>query len=235
MNTNIMLKRGLESLTSTAATTRFSSCLSLRLFRSDAAAAAVNAPASSVLNTVNPHTPIYAGVIPIGGRVRLANLPKKRNIDRDLKSAMQGVPGIINIVPAVTGNKKTRDPICKGFAFVDFKRKKDAVRCVELCAGQTITFGKIQKQIKCEVVNAQSSSSSLQLSKNPGALPLPSEQGTKVRQENAPKKKLISKKKVKKVLEIPGSAKRLKIEKKSILTRIFSKYGSRPVVASKDN
>ncbi|XP_057448415.1 uncharacterized protein LOC130739956 [Lotus japonicus] len=257
-----------------------------------------------------------AEVVPLGGRVLLANLPKKKNIHRDLKSAMQGVPGIINIAPAVTGNKKTRDPICKGFAFVDFKDKKDAVRFVELYTGQTLTFGKIQKQIKCEVVNAQSSSSSPELSKNLGALPrlmdspfeedsnedsnmddsavsswdgtdsndldeeqesdgenqeyataldvdfddsvemtidsetnpLPSEQGTinptaepekkssaKFRQESAPKKKLISKKKVKKVLEIPGSAKRLKIKEKAVLTDVFSKYGKRAVLASKDN
>jgi len=58
------------------------------------------------------------------------NLPKKRKIDRDLKSAFQGIPGITNIVPAVIGNKKTRDPVCKGFAFVDFKHEDDAVRCV---------------------------------------------------------------------------------------------------------
>lgn len=62
--------------------------------------------------------------------MRLVNLPKKKNILRDLKSALQGIPGIINIAPAVIGNKKTRDPICKGFAFVDFKREEDAVRCV---------------------------------------------------------------------------------------------------------
>lgn len=69
-------------------------------------------------------------LVPIGGRVCLVNLPKKKNIHKDLKSALQGIPGITNIVPAVTGNKKTRDPICKGFAYVDFKREEDAVRCV---------------------------------------------------------------------------------------------------------
>lgn len=62
--------------------------------------------------------------------MRLVNLPKKKNILRDLKAALQGIPGITNIAPAVIGNKKTRDPICKGFAFVDFKREEDAVRCV---------------------------------------------------------------------------------------------------------
>ena len=62
--------------------------------------------------------------------MRLVNLPKKKKIHRDLKSAFEGIPGIVNIVPAVTGNKKTRDPVCKGFAFVDFKCEADAVRCV---------------------------------------------------------------------------------------------------------
>lgn len=71
-----------------------------------------------------------AEVVPVGSRVRLVNLPKKKNIHRDLKSAFGGIPGIIDIVPAVTGNKKTRDPICKGFAFVDFMHEEDAVRCV---------------------------------------------------------------------------------------------------------
>lgn len=34
----------------------------------------------------------------------------------------------MNIIPAVSGNKKTKDPICKGFAFVDFKSEEDANR-----------------------------------------------------------------------------------------------------------
>ncbi|TKY45756.1 hypothetical protein E2542_SST30224 [Spatholobus suberectus] len=96
---------------------------------------------------------------------------KEKNIHRDLKSALQGILGIINIVPIVTGNKKTRDPICKGFAFVDFKREEDAVRFVELYTGQTITLGKIRKQITCELLNALSSSSSLTLSENLSAAP----------------------------------------------------------------
>lgn len=37
---------------------------------------------------------------------------------------------------------------------------------MELYTGQTITFGKIQKQIKCELLNAQSSSPSLKISEN---------------------------------------------------------------------
>lgn len=67
-------------------------------------------------------------VVPRGARVRVVNLPKKKNIHRDLKSAFLGVPGILDIIPGVSGNSKTRDPVCKGFAFVDFKSKEDATR-----------------------------------------------------------------------------------------------------------
>ena len=66
--------------------------------------------------------------VPSGIRVRINNLPKKKNIYRDLKSAFKGVPGTINISPVNSGNKKTRDPVCKGLAFVDFKSVKDANR-----------------------------------------------------------------------------------------------------------
>ena len=58
----------------------------------------------------------------------MANLPKKKNIHRDLQLAFKGVPGIVNIIPAVSGNKKTRDPVCKGFAFVDLKTENDVNR-----------------------------------------------------------------------------------------------------------
>lgn len=67
-------------------------------------------------------------VAPNGIRVRLINLPKKKNIHRDLQAAFKPFTGIINIIPAVSGNEKTREPVCKGFAFVDFKSEKDANR-----------------------------------------------------------------------------------------------------------
>ncbi|XP_028796217.1 uncharacterized protein LOC114751709 [Neltuma alba] len=88
--------------------------------------------------------------------VRLVNLPKKKNIHRDLKFASQRIPGIVEIVPALSGNKKTRDPVCKGFAFVDYKCEEDAARFVQLYSGQTVPFGKIQKRIKCELLNEMS-------------------------------------------------------------------------------
>lgn len=260
-------------------------------------------------------------VVPIGGRVCLVNLPKKKNIHRDLKSALQGIPGIMNIVPAVSGNKKTRDPICKGFAFVDFKRKEDAVRFVELYSGQTLTFGKIQKQIKCELLDAQSSySTSLELSKNLNAAPrlmvsafeeesseasnmdasarsswdgttsddlddsddlenqiygeervgenpesatalnvdyddseemmidsetnsLSSEKvnSSPIAEQNSPAKvkqeRKKSKEKAKKVskLDVPGSAKRLRVKEKAVLSDVFSKYGSKAGLALKNS
>uniref|UniRef100_A0A2P2J983 Uncharacterized protein LOC8281932 isoform X2 n=1 Tax=Rhizophora mucronata TaxID=61149 RepID=A0A2P2J983_RHIMU len=96
-------------------------------------------------------------VIPGGIRVHVFNLPKKKNIHRDLKSAFKEVPGIVDIFPAVSGNKKTRDPICKGFAFVDFMSEVDAARFVQVFSGQSITFGKIQKDIKCKMINSSSS------------------------------------------------------------------------------
>ncbi|AES96285.1 uncharacterized protein [Medicago truncatula] len=251
-------------------------------------------------------------VVPVRSRVRLVNLPKKRKIDRDLKSAFQGIPGITNIVPAVIGNKKTRDPVCKGFAFVDFKHEDDAIRFVELYTGQTITFGKIQKPIKCELVNAQSSSppglnqnintalpllpsfeedsnedsniddsafntwdetevddsdelqesdgesqefatvltvdsdDSVQMTNGSEIESLLSKQvdrkpsadkksAVNVKQENAPKKKSNQKENTKKVLDVPGSAKRLKIKEKAVLSDVFSKYGSKAALASKES
>ncbi|KAJ8569841.1 hypothetical protein K7X08_006418 [Anisodus acutangulus] len=88
-----------------------------------------------------------------GLRVRLVNLPKKMNIDKDLLVAFKGVPGIANIIPVVSGNKKTRNPICKGLAYIDFKSKDEAQRFVKMFSGRSISFGKIQKQIKCEMIN----------------------------------------------------------------------------------
>lgn len=64
--------------------------------------------------------------------MRLVNLPKKKNIHRDLHQALKGVPGIVNIVPVVSGNEKTRDPVCKGLAFIDFKYHDEAQRYMSL-------------------------------------------------------------------------------------------------------
>ncbi|KAL0421308.1 UNVERIFIED_CONTAM: hypothetical protein Slati_3153700 [Sesamum latifolium] len=90
-----------------------------------------------------------------GFRVRLLNLPKKKNIHRDLKLAFKEVPGILNIVPVVSGNEKTRDPVCKGLAFIDFKYQDEAQRFVQNFTGKSISFGKVQKQIKCEMMSSK--------------------------------------------------------------------------------
>lgn len=90
-----------------------------------------------------------------GFRVRLVNLPKKKNIHRDLRLAFQGVPGIVSIVPVVSGNEKTRDPVCKGLAFVNFKNKDEAQRFMQSFSGKSICFGKLEKQIKFEMVNSK--------------------------------------------------------------------------------
>ncbi|PIA62188.1 hypothetical protein AQUCO_00200293v1 [Aquilegia coerulea] len=89
--------------------------------------------------------------VPTGIRVRVGNLPKKKNIRRDLQLVFKGFPAIINISPANSGNKKTRDPICKGFAFVDFGSMEAANRFVQTYSKKSITFGKIQKEITCEI------------------------------------------------------------------------------------
>ncbi|KAL7133025.1 hypothetical protein ABFS83_12G113700 [Erythranthe nasuta] len=88
-----------------------------------------------------------------GFRVRLVNLPKKKNIHRDLQLAFKGTPGLLSIVPVVAGNEKTRDPVCKGIAFVDFKYQDEAQRFVENYSGRSISYGKVQKQLTCEMVN----------------------------------------------------------------------------------
>lgn len=69
-----------------------------------------------------------ADEVPCGFRVRVRNLPRKKNIHRDLQRAFQGFPDLVCISPAVIGNQKTREPICKGFAFVDFASEEAASR-----------------------------------------------------------------------------------------------------------
>ncbi|KAL5974313.1 hypothetical protein ACLOJK_030977 [Asimina triloba] len=67
-------------------------------------------------------------VVPNGIQVRIGNLPKKKNIHRDIQLAFKGFPGLVRISPAVFGNKKTRDPVCKGFAFLYFESEETAYK-----------------------------------------------------------------------------------------------------------
>ncbi|XP_028555383.1 uncharacterized protein LOC114580830 [Dendrobium catenatum] len=105
-------------------------------------------------------------VIKTDPEVRVWNLPKKKNIDRDLWKAFKGFPGIISINPAVTGNRKTRDPICRGFAFIGFESNDAAYRFVQKYSKQILLFGKAQKQISCDVINVHGVLNSPESSKN---------------------------------------------------------------------
>ncbi|XP_015884219.3 uncharacterized protein LOC107419902 [Ziziphus jujuba] len=272
-------------------------------------------------------------VVPSGIQVQVVNLPKKKNVHRDLKSAFKGVPGIISINPVVSGNKKTRDPICKGSAFIYFKSEEEANRFIQMFSRQSISFGKVQKEIKCEIVKSQISDSAIeqsadrtyteevpevegyqnglsdmddsslemgvenrsdeydepndnfdmqepedvgenlesitaselsdgdsleQRSESESSLDLVSlkrleriealekkllgkgmeeKVPSKGKGEKIRKKKLLAKgKEVKdqRKLGIPGSAKRLKIKEKAVLTDVFSKYGTKSAMASKE-
>ncbi|KAL5552954.1 hypothetical protein UlMin_040355 [Ulmus minor] len=112
-------------------------------------------------------------VTPSAFRVRVVNLPKKKNIHRDLSLAFKGVSGLISICPVVSGNKKTREPICKGFAFVYFKSEEDATRFAQMFSRRSITFGKLQKQIKCEMMNSGKSDSNVESSADKIAYAVP--------------------------------------------------------------
>ncbi|KAM7249991.1 hypothetical protein ACFE04_021874 [Oxalis oulophora] len=247
-----------------------------------------------------------------GIRVRLTNLPKKKNVHRDLKYAFKEVSGIIKITPAVSGNKKTRDPVCKGFAFVEFRSQKDATRFIQMFSEQSIAFGKVQKMITCEMVNSHSTEvvpkevaadviyavpevvneseespidfeiddSSIDVwaedaddksdlmmegterlmetvgvsmqSGGNGVIPEaefqrilmslnPPDEIQAVEKKQPSKGKVTAKKQGAKEkgkksakLDVPGSAKRLKVREKAMLTDVFFKYGAKPVSAKSE-
>lgn len=91
--------------------------------------------------------------IPAGVNVRIGNLPRKKNIARDLQASFKGYPGLLHINPVEFGNKKTREPICKGLAFLTFKNEDVANRFVTRFNGESIIFGKIEKKISCCLAN----------------------------------------------------------------------------------
>ncbi|CAL5022514.1 unnamed protein product [Urochloa decumbens] len=92
-----------------------------------------------------------------GVQVRVWNLPKKKNIHKDLKQAFKGFPGLLSIDPAVSANKKTRDPICKGFAYLKLESADAATRFVEIYSRKPVAFGKVEKPISCCIVDGNSS------------------------------------------------------------------------------
>ncbi|XP_044962365.1 uncharacterized protein LOC123413491 [Hordeum vulgare subsp. vulgare] len=115
-----------------------------------------SAPPKSV-KTNGSATETSADVSDDGVHVRIWNLPKKKNIHKDLNLAFKGFPGLVTINPANSGTKKTRDPICKGFAFVKLESVDAATRFVELYSRKAVSFGKVEKPIKCCIVEGHAS------------------------------------------------------------------------------
>ncbi|WVZ90658.1 hypothetical protein U9M48_036940 [Paspalum notatum var. saurae] len=109
----------------------------------------------------------------VGVQVRVWNLPKKKNIHKDLKQAFKGFPGLLSVDPVVSANKKTRDPICKGFAYLKLESAEAATRFVEIYSGQTVSFGKVQKPISCRIVDANSSEEPSNKASSSQAIPQP--------------------------------------------------------------
>ncbi|KAL1550903.1 hypothetical protein AAHA92_18806 [Salvia divinorum] len=248
-------------------------------------------------NSENPTPKKEKGPQPLldGFRVRLVNLPKKKNIHKDLRIAFQGVPGIVNIIPVVSGNEKTRDPVCKGVAFVDFKEEDEAHRFMQKFTGKSIAFGKVEKQIKCEMVKPKlpkpefdqsvdghgsskgpsqqpilnsdeeisgsllhsseesvanevkemhdvfgqweeddggiseaSTTTGSDLSDEPGERKEPAIDKKETRKTKKHPKKVASRRVKPSVptLDIPGSAKKLKVREQAVLSGVFSKYGA---------
>ncbi|KAF3782163.1 hypothetical protein EJ110_NYTH35078 [Nymphaea thermarum] len=206
-------------------------------------------------------------VIPGRARIRVGNLPKKKNIHRYLRSSFKGFPGLLNISPTVTGNKTTRDPICKGFAFLDFESDATANRFLELYSGQTVVFDLDTKVSGSESTNLPMEPSYRSEIEDPAGTITPagnsdkedidseSGQGLGLNFQNSEssindteeetassnistprkqKKMQVRKKQVKgpkpekglKLLKVLGSASRLKIRERVVLTDVFSKYGA---------
>lgn len=82
---------------------------------------------------------------------------KKKNIHKDLNLAFHGFPGLVTINPVNSGTKKTRDPICKGFAFLKLESVEAATRFVDVYSSKSVLFGKVQKPIKCCIVEGHNS------------------------------------------------------------------------------
>eukprot|EP00249_Psilotum_nudum_P018439 c26804_g1_i3 orf=449-2134(+) len=95
--------------------------------------------------------------IPSGVEVWVSKLPKKKNIERDLRAAFSCVPGLLHIQAIASGNEKTRDPICKGSAFLIFADVGAAESFMRQFADKLISFGKIEKKPVYEYRNRSSS------------------------------------------------------------------------------
>ncbi|KAG0569160.1 hypothetical protein KC19_6G069600 [Ceratodon purpureus] len=94
---------------------------------------------------------------PAGVEVWVGNLPRKRKVDRDLRAVFRNAPGLLHIRPIVEPeNEKTRDPMCRGFAFFTFATEDDAYDFVSMYNGVKVKFGKVEKKVTCEVAKSDS-------------------------------------------------------------------------------
>lgn len=94
---------------------------------------------------------------PAGIEVWVGNLPRKRKVERDLRAAFRNAAGLLHIRPIVEPeNEKTREPICRGFAFFTFATEDDAYDFVSRYNGEKVKFGKVEKKIACEVAKSES-------------------------------------------------------------------------------
>ncbi|CAM6005837.1 unnamed protein product [Sphagnum balticum] len=92
-----------------------------------------------------------------GVEVWVGNLPRKKNVDRDLWAALRSVGGLLHVRPIVFAqNEKTREPLCKGYAFLTFKTDGDALDFVAKYHGTNITYGRVEKKLACEVAGSDS-------------------------------------------------------------------------------
>eukprot|EP00252_Welwitschia_mirabilis_P018463 TRINITY_DN4101_c0_g1_i2.p1 TRINITY_DN4101_c0_g1~~TRINITY_DN4101_c0_g1_i2.p1 ORF type:complete len:277 (-),score=71.09 TRINITY_DN4101_c0_g1_i2:135-965(-) len=81
----------------------------------------------------------------------IGNLPKKKNIQRDLQTMFNEYKGLLYIYPVVSGDLKTRDPVCKGFAFFIFENENVANRFISEYHGKKLIFGKFERKITCRL------------------------------------------------------------------------------------
>ncbi|XP_024376261.1 uncharacterized protein [Physcomitrium patens] len=94
---------------------------------------------------------------PAGVEVWVGNLPRKRKVDRDLRAAFRNAPGLLHIRPVVEPeNEKTRDPMCRGFAFFTFATEDDAYDFASMYDGVKVKFGRVEKKVACEVAKSNS-------------------------------------------------------------------------------
>ncbi|CAM6092569.1 unnamed protein product [Calypogeia fissa] len=103
-----------------------------------------------------PKAPEKQDAPPQGVEVYVGNLPRKRNVDRDLRAAFRSAQGLLHIRPIVDGNEKTREPMCKGLAFLTFASDRQAKDFIQRYNGEDVTFGKTEKKVVCELAAVNS-------------------------------------------------------------------------------